>query len=105
MMQGQQDADKAFQNADRPLARQRLPRGPAEEFIQAPGRDELTEAQLMALHKKFRCKRDLYTYMDMHRKCWLRPWRPPRPHSAWMPVRATAAAYPLTLASPSYVCP
>ena len=39
------------------------------QFLQAPGLEDFTDAQLIQLQKKFRCKRDLYIYLDHRSKC------------------------------------
>ena len=41
-----------------------------EECVVAAALADLPESQLLALQKKFRCKRDLYTYLDSRRKCF-----------------------------------
>ena len=40
---------------------------PAEEYIQAVGLEHLTEAEIIALQKRFRGKRDVYIYCEQHR--------------------------------------
>ena len=41
-----------------------------EEFIVGEGLDDLDDAELFALQKKFRCKRDLYSYLAARSKCF-----------------------------------
>ena len=38
-------------------------------FVQGDGLDDLNDSELHMLGRKFRCKRDLYVYLDQRGKC------------------------------------
>ncbi len=38
-------------------------------FVQGEGLEDLSEVELMSLQRKFRCKRDIYSYLDQRGKC------------------------------------
>ena len=41
---------------------------PGQQFMRCAGTEDLDDMQLISLQKKFRCKRDLYAYLDQRGK-------------------------------------